>query len=106
MPKAKQKQVKKICSKCLKKLPLGDFYKSVSSKDGLTYWCVACCHESRERRKLAGDVGKSHHKIVPGQRFFSPYQHLIKSGHYTKLDLINKTDDELLDLMWRLEDIL
>jgi len=41
----------KICSKCKNELPVDNFCKDRSKKDGLFIWCRACRHDFTESRK-------------------------------------------------------
>lgn len=41
----------KICSKCRKELPVTEFHKKTSSKDGLQYICKSCVIASRNEQK-------------------------------------------------------
>ena len=41
----------KVCSKCGRELPLSEFNKQKSKKDGLCYWCKSCAREYNKIRR-------------------------------------------------------
>lgn len=52
----------KVCSVCKQELPLEDFHKSKSSKDGLSYRCAKCDYAAQK------DYKKRRHETVKVQR--------------------------------------
>ena len=46
----------KVCSKCGRELPLSEFYKDKSRKDGVRYMCKSC---RKELRKIRYETHKS-----------------------------------------------
>lgn len=47
----------KICSKCGRELPLSEFYKNKTTKDGASYWCKKC-NKKDSRRYYAANKEK------------------------------------------------
>lgn len=62
MPKAVGKH--KVCSKCLKKKSISEFYKNKSMPDGLSYQCIDCKKEiinSKEYKKQDKKYKRQHY---------------------------------------------
>ena len=43
-------ELTKKCTKCRRELPLSEFNKDKTTKDGLKYWCKSCCNERNKTR--------------------------------------------------------
>lgn len=48
----------KNCTKCKTLLPLGEFSKNKTMKDGLSYWCKSCNKIWRDANKESQDFNK------------------------------------------------
>lgn len=59
-----QDQKLKYCAKCEKTLPVGDFYVSHMSLDGLYEWCSACVEASKISRSI---VHVAHRNIATAE---------------------------------------
>lgn len=96
----------KLCKRCKIIKNENEFYFSTKSLDHLAYYCKDCQYEMRRKTNLAHkNTLKNQREAAWNAKYLTPYQHLIQSGHYKKSDLINKTDEELLDMMWQLEGV-
>lgn len=57
----------KVCSKCRKELPISEFYKNKSMKDGLNYQCKNCSIESG-KKYLKSTKGKEARKSYKNKK--------------------------------------
>lgn len=62
----------KSCSKCLRELPVGEFYKSSTTKCGLSCWCKSC-DRIKLRRQVADPSFKAK-QSVRWKRYY--YRHI------------------------------
>ncbi len=82
----------KVCKHCNKKLPLSDFYRNRTTKDGYECYCKECKNELTKTYKIGSQSGKKAktdeltHPDVP------PF--VVETPLHT-LNLADMTDDEL-----------
>ena len=48
----------KECSRCHRVLPESEFYKNISSKDGLQFWCKSCSNDYDKNVRHLKNKGK------------------------------------------------